>query len=148
MTKNEKLDILRVWLHDHYITYNEEYNLDGVNLALWIPLYRIGVIDDEAKANDSYPHLTQNHVRMFVVRKNEDKDFIISKMNNCVRDQRLKKALHYCWSHFDRDKKRKYKGTYPLNFGRFKKEFNIYLAEAQGDINDTLHLYFPKAPKI
>lgn len=147
MTKNEKLDILRVWLYDHKINYNEEFDLDGVNVRLWIPLYRIAVVTEEDKADRIYPKITQNKARAFFVRNTDTEDFLKDKMRNCVNDQRLKKALRYCWNHFTKEQKRKYHGIWPMNFGRFKKEFNRMLGLNQGDLDDVVMFYLPKTEK-
>lgn len=147
MTKNEKLDVLRVWLHDHKVSYNEEYDLDGVDVRLWVPLYRITVVTEEDNADRIYPKITQNQARAFFVRNTDTEDFLKVKMENCIRDIRLKRAMRYCWKHFDREKKRKYIGFFPMNFGKFKKEFMRNLGTCQGDIDDVVRLYFPKAEK-
>ncbi len=147
MTKNEKLDILRVWLHDHKITYNEEYNLDGVEVRLWIPLYRIAVVTEEDDADRVYPKITQNQSRAFFVRNTDSEDFLKAKMKNCIRDIRLTRAIRYCWKHFDQKQKRKYDGIFPMNFGRFKKEFVYCLAKCQDNIDDVVMFYFPNLEK-
>lgn len=147
MTKEQKIEALKVWLHDHNVSYNEEYNLAGVNLALWIPLYRIGVSTETDKADVIYPKLVQNHVRMFWVRENETDNDVILKMENCIRDVRYKRATRYCWKHFPPKQKRNYKGTYPLNFGRFKKAFDIILAEAENDLDVAVNVFIKNTPK-
>lgn len=147
MTKKEKLDILRVWLHSHNVSYNEAYDLDGVNVSLWIPHYRIAVVTEEDDSDRIFPRLTQNQVRAFFVRDADTEDFLEEKMQNCINDQRLKRAMYYCWRHFDREQKRKYHGIYPMNFGRFKKEFMRHLGISQGCLDDVVMFYFPKSKK-
>lgn len=147
MTNGQKLDELRVWLHDHNIGYNEAYNLDGVECDLWISLYRVAVIADGSKADEVYPKLTENHVRAFFIREGETKNFVVEKMRNCINDIRLKRATRYCWHKFTPNEKQGYKGTWPLNFKHFKNSFGIILAEAENDLDIAVNVFIKNTPK-
>lgn len=148
MKEEAKLDALRVWLHDHHIGYNEAYNLDGVECDLWISLYRIAVIADASRADEVYPRLTQNHARAFFIRETESNDFVVEKMQNCIKDVRLKRALRYVWKRLPVEQKtRNYKGGWPLNFGKFKKDFDKVLITAEYDLDTAVSVFLPKTEK-
>lgn len=145
--ENGKIDALRVWLHDHNITFLEQHEIGGVNLDLWIPVYRVGISTNTANADVIYPKLTANHIRTFWVRETETGKDVVAKIVNCIKDIRYKRATRYCWKHFTPEQKRNYKGIWPMNFARFKKAFGVVLAEAENDLDVAVNVFIKDTPK-
>lgn len=86
MTKEEKLKELCSWLTDKSVSFKFAYFVNGVLADMLIPAYSIAVSLDEDNSENTYMAFTEAKYRAFFIRDKEPMDFIIEKMENCMRE--------------------------------------------------------------
>lgn len=85
MTNKEKLEALKAFLTGEKIDFKENYVSNGTMFALYVEKYRIAVrLSDENDQNFFYK--TRKYYHPFFIRDNESTEFVIEKMQNCIRD--------------------------------------------------------------
>lgn len=145
--KHQKLQKLRSWLNRYAILYDfgpgVERHTEGTDVLLWIPDYKIAIID-EKRVEEDYLKLTSINAKVFVIHEKDRGKDIIEKIWNYIEDISLKQIIKKTWESLDEETKRRYEGIWPMNYGRFKKEFIYALGLAQGNIDNVVRFYVGK----
>ena len=100
-TKEEKLKVLKAFLKENNITFEENYhsNSFGVTMTLMIRNLRIAVfLSTDNKEEDTALIRKKNQYGIplcwvynpFFIREEETEEFILEKMQNCVFDRMVK----------------------------------------------------------
>lgn len=92
MSNEKKLEALKDWLTEHGYPFTENYNIKNHVADLFVTKPNVAVkIGDD----DAFFKRVKHFASPFFIRDNESVEFILEKMENCIREglEKRKKVL-------------------------------------------------------
>lgn len=133
MENGQILDAIEKWLKGNGIDFEVNKVLDSLTVDLYLPTYRIAICLSPADSDKLVPFFIIHEIHYLFIDKKETENDIMLRLEESMRLITLNRALRYTWRHMEKKQKRKYRGTWPLNYGKFKRAYMKALTETNND---------------